>query len=219
MTVVTHFLSYLRLTHLGCIIYSASLRSFKQKVVVTVGEALSDQEVREQLNELLRDLGEAVRKREQNTLERNKRIQAVNDSFEPENTQLDQRIEVLTAAIKQAAKPRFRRLVIPGTKTIRLTFGEISHRISPASLVVDDEKLAMRWLRRNRLLGRFTKVGKRTINNKALKEALDADPALAARIRGVQVVRGENFVIKPGKTQAEITVSVEAGSLDTPKED
>jgi phage host-nuclease inhibitor protein Gam len=188
-------------------------------VVVKVAEALSDQEVREQLNGLLRDLGEAVHKLEENVLERKKRVKAVNDWFEPEVTKLENQIESLKSRIKEVAKPRFMRLVTRGTKTIQLSYGEISHRVNPASLVIENEKLTLNWLRRHRLLKKFTKVGKRTINNKALKEALDRDPALATQIQGAQVVRGENFVIKPGKTKAEITISVEAGSLDTQKED
>lgn len=181
-----------------------------------MAEAVSDQEGKPALDEMVRALGELGHQIQELELQRARGHQAVDKEFGPKIDPLQQQFDALKDQITERARPQFWNLVTKGTKTIHLRSGEISHRVSPVSMKIDDEGQLRRAIWRRRLVNKLTRI-KRTINTKALKDYLVAHPDVT--MPGVRLERGENIVIRPGKTKAEITVSVEAGSLGTPKED
>jgi phage host-nuclease inhibitor protein Gam len=185
-------------------------------VVSEVAEALSEQESRSQIDALMRELRMKLHERNELESKHAKAVQEANDQFVPDIDTLNKQITELIEQINDKAKRNFWSLVRHGTKTIYLRYGEISHRISPVSLNVYDEKKLRRAIWRRRLVNQLTKL-KREISTKALKEYLLDNPDVT--LPGARLERGESFIIKPGKTTAEITVSVPAGTLETPKED
>jgi phage host-nuclease inhibitor protein Gam len=187
--------------------------------VSEVADAISETEARTQLEGLMRGLHETVLERDRRVNERSLAIKAINDEHSPEIERLDREIAVLTGEIQAAVRPNFWTLVKKGTKTIFLHYGEISHHKSAASLEVSNEEELIAWLRRHRLLGKTTKVGKRTVRKKDLTQLLSKDKGLASKVRGARLVQNENLIIKPGKTAAEITLSLSAGDLNANQED
>jgi len=130
-------------------------------------------------------------------------------------------MEALEQAMLALAQPsdRFSRLAEEGLKTIKLNNGEISRRLKPISLVIKDAKATIKRMRRARLLRKYARI-KRTveINVNPFKQALQADPKLAAKFPEVELVQEETFIFRGGKSQAEITVSVAPTPTDQPKE-
>jgi phage host-nuclease inhibitor protein Gam len=86
-------------------------------------------------------------------------------------------------------------------KTVTLRGGSLSSRMAAASLVVDDESAALRYIRRVGKLRIFTKLGKRSLDKVALKK----DPAFVSKAAGMHMEQDENLTIKLPKAQSEIT--------------
>lgn len=100
-------------------------------------------------------------------------------------------------------EPNFDLLALKGTKTIKFRAGEISLRTNAPALEVTDpagDAAVIRRIRRHGGLRKFTTIGARSLNKNALKAA----PDFVTHIRGIEIVRRTNMVIKPAETQGEI---------------
>lgn len=138
---------------------------------------------------------------------------ALQTSFDDEERQLKSkfvpRIDSLTArqdkvmdTISQLVEDHWSELMGDEKgKTLVLRGGTVKVHTPRASLIVENEDSAIKWLRNRGLLKRFTKLGKRTIVKDALKKA----PDVVARMKkvGVYLDQPENLVVKPAKTQLE----------------
>lgn len=88
-------------------------------------------------------------------------------------------------------------------KMIRLRHGTLRWKFTQPTLEIEDgvsEATLIERIRRARGLKKFTVLGKRTLDKKALKKS----PGFVARIRGMRIIRRENFLIVLAETQAEI---------------
>jgi|GEM_PF-2079719 len=191
-------------------------------------ETVSDNAVREMLEVLMVELSDVAFARDELVRERERRLKAIEEETRPRieavYAEFDTRIagyaegaKILKDSIAVTAQPRFMRLVKKGTKTIKLRAGEISHRSNAPGLDVMDAKALLRRLKRLGLLRTFTKVV-RQVNTTMLKEALLDDPKLAAKIPEAHIKRREELYIRPGKTDASFTASIEVGSIDAPEQ-
>jgi phage host-nuclease inhibitor protein Gam len=186
-------------------------------VVATVpSETASSREAARAANDVLRDIGRVrrLRQAEQNRL--NAKVQALQDRFGPHIQTLQEEENALAKQLADIVMPRFELLAASGTKTIKLRSGEVSQRLGPESLeVVGDEATIIKRIQRKGGLGRFTRVGKRTLD----KDALKREPRFVAHIKGLVIVRRQFLIIKPRHTQGEITLATEPLSVTLPKGD
>lgn len=85
------------------------------------------------------------------------------------------------------------------SKTVILRGGTLSAKFATASLVIDDESLAMRYIKRMVKLPLFTRPGKRTLN----KDALEKNPEFVNKALGMHLDQSESLTIKLPKLGVE----------------
>lgn len=79
-------------------------------------------------------------------------------------------------------------------KTLRLPNGEVSLH-SSTSLIIENAKLAIAWLRKHHMLRRFTRVKEPELDKPKLTKA----PSIVAKMPGVSLVTQENLtIVVPG---------------------
>lgn len=84
-------------------------------------------------------------------------------------------------------------------KTIVFRGGTLSAKLATTSLVVDNEKAAMSYIKRMGRLRMFTRLGKRTLD----KDALKKDPEFVDKAPGIHLDQPENLTIKLPKLGIE----------------
>lgn len=87
----------------------------------------------------------------------------------------------------------------PGSKTLTFRAGVIK-RHATSKIEVTSKETALAWLRKNKLLRRFTIPKEPEISKTLLKK----DKKVLARIPGVEQLSGENMTVIPVKTQSEL---------------
>jgi phage host-nuclease inhibitor protein Gam len=83
------------------------------------------------------------------------------------------------------------------TKTVVLTSGEIQWRMRPPKVVLKGVDMILDKLKRMDL-ARFIRT-----KEEISKEAILAEPEAVARVAGISIEQGEDFVIKPFETNLE----------------
>jgi phage host-nuclease inhibitor protein Gam len=179
-------------------------------------EEVDIREVRRQANELLKAITITRRSRLLKQARLNRRVEALQERFGAEIEELKQHEVVLVEQLKNLVLPHFKQLVVKGTKTIKLRYGNI--RLRRASMdtleLSDDEAKIIRRIARHRGLKKFTRL-KRILD----KEALKRNPAFVTKIQGLAIIRKTSLIISPNNIQGEIAVTADPLTINMPEED
>lgn len=147
---------------------------------------------------LLARLDEQIRQLE---LEKDRDISEVVERYAP---QLDPKIQARDELMSELAdifnehEPQLTRG--HGQRAV-FRSGTLEARTSPGSLVIDDETKVISWLRRHGMLKAFTRIGKRTVEKKKLKDR----PDLVAKIPGAHIERPRRLTVRLARTRVELT--------------
>jgi phage host-nuclease inhibitor protein Gam len=164
-------------------------------------------------SQLLAEIGTVYRTRTRKQTQLDDRIKKVQERYGPEVESLQNQQNALVRQLVGLVLPHFDDLAAEGTKTIKLRSGELSLRLGPEALQIDNDEDVINQLRRRAVLKAFTKVT-RTIDKVALKKR----PELVSKLKGVTVVRSEKLHIKPTKLRGtEITLSTDNLTVTVPE--
>jgi phage host-nuclease inhibitor protein Gam len=127
-------------------------------------------------------------------------IKVITDKYGPKVDELTKRRERAVDSVQKIIEAQWD-VIQPDakSKTIKLRAGDISRR-STSKIEILDAKKALAWLRRRAILRRFTTQAEPAIS----KTKLAKEPAVLAKIPGVQQVTSENMTVKPVKAQTEM---------------
>lgn len=171
-------------------------------------------EVAKQANELVRQLGEVARKREQREATLNRTVQAAKDKYGPVIEEAKLLETDLATQINELIMPSFALLAEKGTRTIKLRSGLISLRDSKQALEVSDsEATVIKRIAKHGGLRKFTRPGKRSLD----KEALKKEPTFVDKIKGLAIVQATNLIIKPSRAQGEIITTPDPKTITVPE--
>ncbi len=132
-------------------------------------------------------------------LAKNRQIKAVLDKYGPKVDALTTIREELVDRITSIYSLHRGFLTEGKGKMVVLRGGTLSAKLAATSLVVDNEKAAMSYIKRMGRLRMFTRLGKRTLN----KDALKKDPEFVDRAPGMHLDQPENLTIKLPKLGIE----------------
>jgi phage host-nuclease inhibitor protein Gam len=162
---------------------------------------------------LLSEIGTVHRMRARKQTQLDDRIKKIQERYGPEIESLQNQQNALVKQLVGLVLPHFDDLAAEGTKTIKLRSGELSLRLGPEALQIDNDDDVIKQLRRRAMLNAVTKVT-RTIDKVALKKR----PELVSKLKGVSIVRSEKLHIKPTKLRgAEITLSTDNLAVTVPE--
>lgn len=154
----------------------------------------------EELNRLVSQAGFAGSELEELQAKMDREIQAVQQTYAP---LIDSRVKQRDRAVDKIAKiiEEHWDFVMDGKpgKTLKLRAGDIVRR-STSKVEVTDARKALAWLRRRKLLRRFTTQAEPALS----KSKLGKEPKVLAKMPGAELVTGENMTIKPVKTNSEL---------------
>jgi len=128
-----------------------------------------------------------------------KAVQAFITEAAPDIDSLTTRRESLIEGIIKLFQENRAVLTIDG-KSVVFRSGTLQARTSPGKLIVKDEDKAIAFIKRMGKLRILTRIGKRSLDKKALK----ADLKFALRVPGVSLEKDEHLTITLPKTQTEI---------------
>jgi|GEM_PF-1169555 len=154
--------------------------------------AVPQAEAIDMLQSLLDDLSKTESRLAENELAKDQEIKAVLDKFGPRVDALTTVREELVDRITNIYNLHRAFLTEGKGKLVVLRGGTLSAKFAVASLVVDDEKAAMSYIKRMGKLRVFTKLGKRTL----LKDALKKNPEFVKKAPGIHLDQPENLTIK-----------------------
>ncbi len=132
-------------------------------------------------------------------LAKDREIKAVLDNYAPDVDFYTAAREELVDSITAIYNTHRSFLTEGKGKLVVLRGGTLSAKFATASLIVDDESLAMRYIKRMGKLRLFTRVGKRTLN----KDALKKNPEFVKKAQGMHIDQPENLTIKLPKLGVE----------------
>ena len=161
--------------------------------------AVPQAEAIDTLQSLLDELSRTESLLGENELAKNQEIKAVLDKFGPRVDALTTVREELVDRITSIYSLHRAFLTEGKGKMVVLRGGTLSAKFAVASLVVDDEKAAMSYIKRMGKLRLFTRLGKRTLN----KDALKKNPEFVKNAAGMHLDRPENLTIKLAKLGIE----------------
>lgn len=121
----------------------------------------------------------------------NDRLAAIKEEFEAAAEPHRRRIAALTEGVQVWCEAHRGELLKNDAKTAVFPSGEVQWRVRPPKVVVRGVDYVLDQLRRLDLY-RFIRV-KEEVN----KEAILAEPAAVAGVKGLAIEQGEDFVIKP----------------------
>lgn len=131
---------------------------------------------------------------------KDKRIQAITDQFAPQIDPLVKLRDELVEAVAKLFVENEDWLTAMEGKTAVFRSATMKSHTSPGALVVDDEDLAIGYLRKRHMLRAFTRQAKLTLDKVALKKR----PELVAKIPGVRLEAPEFLSIRLFRTKIEL---------------
>lgn len=157
-------------------------------------------QTRDEAEQLIYRMGEAQRMVAKIEAEMNDELADVKRRYEivaePHNREVEQHF----AAVHAWAEAN-RASLLPGRgKTVRLTTGELSWRITPPKVVIRGVEAVLDALKR--LAPHAVRV-----REEIDKEAIQADPDAVAGIKGISISQREEFRVKPFESQIERAVT------------
>ena len=151
---------------------------------------------REQVAEAIRELGVLQRELTRIGADMNDELAAVKESYEAEAEPRRLRVEALQQGVQTWAEANRDAITQNGkVKTAAFTTGEVSWRIRPPSVAIKGVEAVLNSLRRLGLT-RFIRE-KAEVN----KEAILNEPAAVAKVPGITINQGEDFVVTPFETE------------------
>lgn len=132
-------------------------------------------------------------------------IEEINSKYGPMVDPLETESSKLVDKITARTRSNRKVLFPDDSKTLSYRSGTLSIKSSPGSLIVEDEGVVVRYLRRMGKLRAFTTIGKRSINKRALK----ADPEFVSKAPGMYIDQPESLSVKLRHPQAEIVQVIE----------
>jgi phage host-nuclease inhibitor protein Gam len=155
-------------------------------------------QTREQVTEAIARIGKHQRERARIQATMNDHLALIRERFEEQAAPLGETIAALTEGVQVWCEAHRAELTEGGkTKTANLSSGHVKWRISPPKVVIKGAETLIGIFRARGLLGLIRT--KQEID----KEAILADPAAVAGIRGVRIEQEEQFVIEPFETALE----------------
>ena len=152
---------------------------------------------REQAADLIAQVGQHQRERARIEAAMNDELAEIRQRYEAEAQPHADAIRAISQGVQVWAEANRETLTRGKTKTVRLASGELNWRTRPPRVVVRGVEAVLDAFRQLSLT-RFIRI-KEEVN----KEAVLADPAAVAAIKGVSINQGEDFVIKPFETELE----------------
>jgi phage host-nuclease inhibitor protein Gam len=151
-----------------------------------------------ELNEAIAEIGRCQRERQRIETQMNEALAFWRGKYEEKAKPHADRIAELTRGVAMYCEAHRDVLTNGGkTKTARLASGEVSWRMRPPSVAVRGAEAVINALKKAGL-DRFLRV-----KIEVDKEAVLADPAAVAKVRGLSISQREDFVIKPDSTELE----------------
>ncbi|MFZ4539294.1 host-nuclease inhibitor Gam family protein [Propionivibrio sp.] len=148
---------------------------------------------REQVADIIRELGVQQRELARITLDMTEEMSAIKEDYETMAEPRRQRIEALVSGANVYCEANRETLTQGGkTKTVVFTTGEVCWRIDPPSVRITGKDAVLALLR-SLGLKQFIRTPPDEIN----KIALQADPEAVASLHGVSLVQNEQFVVTP----------------------
>lgn len=163
--------------------------------------APEEQKIIDQANDLLENFGQAQAEMMQLQIDQDKEVKAVLAKRAERANELTALMENIKTSVAKLWEQHDDVLTEGKGKTATLHAGTVSERLSPASLEIGDNKKALKYLRRMRVLLRFTKVAERTIVKNKLKADRAFVNAAPDDIMWFEQKRG--LYLKPITTQLE----------------
>lgn len=161
--------------------------------------AVPQNEAIDMLQSLLDELSKAEELLTQYELAKDKRIKAILKFYGPKTDVVTAEREELVDRITSIYSVHRDFLTEGKGKMVVLRGGTLSAKLTATSLVVDNEKVAMRYIKRMGRLRMFTRLGKRTLD----KDALKKDPEFVDKAPGMHLDQPENLTIKLPKLGIE----------------
>lgn len=147
---------------------------------------------REQVANAIRELGILQRELTRIGADMNDELAAVKESYETEAEPRRLRVEALQQGVQTWSEANRDAITQAGkVKTATFTTGEVSWRIRPPSVAIKGVEAVLNSLRRLGLT-RFIRE-KAEVN----KEAILNEPAAVAKVPGITISQGEDFVVTP----------------------
>lgn len=152
------------------------------------------------LNTLVSQAGYAQSRAETLQTQMNEQIREIQENYAPlidrETRRRDDAVDKIAKIVEEHWD-----LVMDGKpgKTLKLRGGEIVRRAT-SKVEVTNTKKALEWLRRHKMLRRFTTQAEPTLSKAKLKE----EPKVLAKMPGAELVTSENMTIKPVKAHGEL---------------
>lgn len=151
-----------------------------------------------ELNAAIYEIGVLQRKREVITAAMNDELATVRARFEAMAKPHADHLAALTRGVATYCEAHRDVLTNGGkTKTARFAAGEVSWRMRPPSVALRGAHAVIAALKKAGL-DRFLRV-----KIEVDKEAVLADPAAVAKVKGLSISQREDFVIKPDSTELE----------------
>ena len=153
---------------------------------------------RDETIEMIAAIGRKQRERERIQTEMNDRIAVIKQEFEERAKPMADDIRSLSAGVQIWCEANREALTNGGkVKSANLSSGEVKWRMRPPKVSLRGTDNILESLKKLGLI-RFIRQ-KEEIN----KDALLAEPEVAASIQGVSIVQAEDFVIVPFETELE----------------
>lgn len=151
-----------------------------------------------EVDRAIAEIGICQRERDRIQADMNDALAAQREAWESQAKPYADRIKELTSGVQLYCEAHRDELTQHGkTKTARLSAGEVSWRMRPPSVRVTGAEAVIEALKRLDL-ARFVRT-KEEVN----KEAVLAEPEIADRVKGLAVIQGEDFIVKPWDTELE----------------
>ena len=150
---------------------------------------------REETQSWIKELGDVQREAARQTAAMNDEIATITERHKTAINALADRAKELQSGIQSWCEANRAELTAEG-KTVNLITGKVSWRLRPPSIRIRSQEAVLEALRTLGLI-RFVRV-KEEVN----KDAMLAEPDIAATVAGVTVVKGvEDFVITPHEVE------------------
>lgn len=186
--------------------------------------------MKRRITQLLGQLGEAnseverlenEKKAKQKAIKeaRDKELAAVGAEYDPLIAQAKKRHDAVKDKLLELVPAQLQWFYKPRTTTGHFDTGEIQYTVGQPSMVIDDETALRTDLRKRKKYLKFTKDVERPLNTSALKDALLKGARDVRNLRGVRITRTPTYTFRSGKTAPTSSLSVEAPTSDTLKED
>lgn len=163
----------------------------KKAVAVRVAQT------REEAERMLAELGIAQREVAEIETRMNAVLAKVKEDFENEAKPLNATITSNFASIQGYAEANRDALLADGSKTVKLSTGELKWRLTPPSVRITGADVVIETLKRLGM-GRFVRP-KEEIN----KEAILSDTKAVEGVKGIDIGQTEEFVVKPFSSEIE----------------